>query len=103
MGMTVAALDRVVDALRGHRLLKPEHAAEFEHSLRARFVDPRKLVEHMTALGWLTRYQADRLLGGSAHDLILGPYALLDRLGEGSAARVFRARHRDRGDIVAVK
>src|SRR5262249_53351138 len=101
--MTVAPLGTVVDALREHRLLKPDQADELVQQLLPRFVDAPALVEQMRALGWLTSYQAERLLRGESHDLVLPPYILLDRLGEGTMARVFRARHQETGDVVAIK
>jgi len=32
----------------------------------------------------LTPFQAERLLQGKSHDLVLGPYALLEAVGAGS-------------------
>lgn len=35
--------------------------------------------------------------------MFAGPYQLLEPIGEGNSCRVFRAKHRHSGDMVAVK
>src|SRR5262249_45263561 len=40
--------------------------------------------EHMVYQKLLTPFQAERLLQGKSHDLVLGPYALLETVGAGS-------------------
>ncbi len=51
---------------------------------------------------YLTSYQADRLLRGHADHYFFGPYKLLDRIGQGRMAGVFKAVHR-LGQVVAIK
>ena len=43
--------------------------------------------------GWLTEYQAYQVLKGRGKELVLGPFRLLDRLGEGGMGQVFKAVH----------
>src|SRR5277367_2477205 len=57
----------------------------------------------MLERGWLTSYQINQLFQGKGSDLVLGPYVLLERLGEGGTGRVFTARHQHMNRIVAVK
>src|SRR5947208_9272 len=49
--------------------------------------------ERLVTAGLLTPYQAEQALLGRARRLRLGPYRLLDRLGEGSGGEVFKAEH----------
>lgn len=51
----------------------------------------------------LTSYQLERLLAGNRTGFYYGPAKLLYQVGAGSFARVYRAIHRDTGEIVAVK
>lgn len=53
--------------------------------------------------GWLTNYQADRLVAGETTGFFFGPYRALYMVGAGTFARVFRAAHRETGQVVAVK
>ncbi len=51
----------------------------------------------------LTNYQIERLSKGDRHGYFYGPYKVLYGVGSGSFARVFRAVHRESGEIVALK
>jgi serine/threonine-protein kinase len=53
--------------------------------------------------GWLTPLQVRWLARNRGHQLAVGPYLLLDRLGKGGMGQVFLARHRDSGQKVALK
>jgi response regulator RpfG family c-di-GMP phosphodiesterase len=57
------------------------------------------LVEHKL----LTVYQADRIRAGTTYGLMLGNYRVLDRLGAGGMAVVFKAEHVEMRRVVAVK
>ncbi len=57
------------------------------------------LVEH----GLLTMYQAARISAGNTFGLILGNYRVLDRLGAGGMAVVFKAEHIHLRHPVAIK
>ena len=58
---------------------------------------------HLAATGVFTPFQLAAVLRGKAARLRVGPYHLLDRLGEGGMGQVFRARHGWLGNIVALK
>src|SRR5438067_5119529 len=51
---------------------------------------------------YLTEYQASLLARGHADGFFLGPYKILDRLGKGRMAGVYRAQH-ETGPVVAIK
>ncbi len=58
----------------------------FGHDLQAgiRYIIRRERVTH---------YQLGKLICGKAAELIVGPYVVLNKLGEGGMCKVFRARH----------
>ena len=65
--------------------------------------DVRAAARELTDGQWLTPFQANRLLQGRSADLVLEPYLLLDRIGEGGAGEVYKARHRRTSRLAAVK
>jgi hypothetical protein len=65
--------------------------------------DGESLARALIEAGKLTRYQASAIYQGKAKILAIGEYIVLDRLGKGGMGVVFKARHRDFVDIVALK
>jgi serine/threonine protein kinase len=61
-----------------------------------------KFASWMVAHRYLTEYQASLLARGHAEGFFLNDYKVLDRLGKGRMAGVFKARHR-LGQVVAIK
>ena len=57
------------------------------------------LVQHDT----LTAFQADRVLNGKTAGLVLGPYVLLDSIGQGSMGQVYKATSKNDNAQYAVK
>jgi serine/threonine protein kinase len=64
---------------------------------------PEDLSDWLIGRGWLTAYQARRLLIGRPDGLVLGGYHLLEPLGQGGMGQVFKARHALMNRVVAVK
>ena len=52
---------------------------------------------------YMTNYQLERLVKGETAGYFYGPYKVLYAVGAGTFARVFRAVHRQTGEIVALK
>jgi WD40 repeat protein/serine/threonine protein kinase len=90
-------------ALRDSRLLDPAQLAELSRLPEAGGADPRPLARLAFQRGWLTRYQINLVAAGRGKELSLGPYVVLERLGEGAMGQVFKARHRLLGRVVALK
>src|SRR5262249_45646824 len=84
-------------------LLRPEQMEELADQLSARFPEARALARELLQREWLTPYQVNRLLPGRGTELLLGPYVVLDRLGEGGTGQVFKAWHRSMERLVALK
>jgi serine/threonine-protein kinase len=65
--------------------------------------DSIALAHRLVADQILTDFQAARLLQNKSHGFVVGGYVVLDRLGQGSKGRVFKAQHRLMGRLVALK
>jgi Leucine-rich repeat (LRR) protein/tRNA A-37 threonylcarbamoyl transferase component Bud32 len=65
--------------------------------------DTRLLAQELVKQGKLTRFQAQMLCQGKTRGLVLGSYAVLDKLGQGGMGMVFKARHRRMNRLVALK
>ncbi len=65
--------------------------------------DVLQLARVLVRAGKLTAYQAGALVQGKAKGLQIGRYLVLDKLGVGGMGLVFRARHRQTGQVVALK
>ncbi len=89
-------------ALTGLGLLDAAQLAELPDIARHHGT-PRDIARALILRGWLTPYQANHLLQGKADALVLGRYILLDRIGVGGMGEVYKARHAQLHNVVAVK
>jgi hypothetical protein len=99
--VTLPSVTDLAQLLARSELLTSAQQLEFA-GLQTAFAEPRALVGELVRRGWLTPLQANYLLQGRARELSLGPYLLLERLGEGGTGQVFKARHRLMGRLVAL-
>lgn len=83
--LTVAQLTRAIAAL-PHTVESASQAARF-----------------LVGAGFLTTFQADRLLAGRTDGFVLGQYVIQEPVGRGAMGRVFRATHRAMNRSVAIK
>jgi hypothetical protein len=61
------------------------------------------LASHLVQQGTLTQFQAERVLNGKTQGLVLGPYVLLDAIGQGSMGQVYKASSKNDSQLYAVK
>ena len=101
--MPLTATSSLLDAVRSAQLLRPAQLSELELAGADRFPEARSLAQHLMERGWLTPYQVNQVLLGRAAELMLGPYLLIERLGEGFGGTVFKARHTRMNRTVALR
>jgi len=101
--MAITSVSEFVELLRQHSLLEPTQLDAVQADLQAQFPEPRALARDLMQRGWLTPFQVSKLAQGEAPDLAMGPYVLLDEIGQGAMGQVFKARHLKQGHIVALK
>src|SRR5206468_3374670 len=65
--------------------------------------DAAALADHLVQTELLSRYQADKLLGGVTRGLALGPFHILAPLGKGGMGSVYLARDTWNRRVIALK
>ena len=90
-------------ALRSAELFAPMQLTRVEAAVPPDAATPADAARALVAAGFLTQFQAERLLAGKTDGYHLGPYVILEQVGRGTVGRVFKARHRTMNRPVAVK
>lgn len=101
--MSVVSSGNLIDALRETSLLSRERFHEVVRLANGRCGEARPLAKQLVQRGWLTIYQINQILAGRATSLVIGPYHVLDRLGQGGLSSVYHARHSVHNWEVALK
>jgi eukaryotic-like serine/threonine-protein kinase len=101
--MGISSSGMLMDALRQHSLLSPDQLAQLPNLAQGRCGNARAFAKMLLQRGWLSVYQVNQLLAGNGHELMIGPYFVLEKLGQGGLSAVYKGRHREHGGLVAVK
>jgi len=97
------AREMFLAAVRTADLFAAPQLARAEASVPANVALPADAARAMITAGFLTKFQAERLLAGRTDGFHLGPYIILEQIGRGAMGRVYKARHRTMNRSVAVK
>jgi serine/threonine protein kinase len=66
------------------------------------YINDEQLAQRLVALGYLNRWQAEQLKEGRTK-FTLGPYRIVNAIGQGGMGHVFKAEHKLLGRVEAIK
>jgi serine/threonine-protein kinase len=101
--MSIDSAENLLAILQRMQVLTPEEAGEVARELLPHYSDPVDLAHYLKEIEWLTEHQVRLLFTERWDELAIGPYVVLDRLGEGGVSEVFKAWDTLRGRTVALK
>ena len=89
-----------------HHLERSQLLSENQIKDAARRLDEEdvwKVADSLVSDGILTSFQSRQLLAGNCNGFLLGPYRILDQVGQGGAGIVYKAIHTKMHRLVAIK
>ena len=96
------ALEQFVAQLEDSGILSGDTLKDFLPP-KAEPKDAEELARELVRKKKLTQFQVEEVYRGKGKSLTLGNYVLMEKIGAGGMAQVFKARHRRMDRIVAVK
>ncbi len=101
--MVIASAESLVDALRDSGLFAPAEIDALARELLPFADDMPGALRHVVEHELVPVYQLRKVIHAKTADLIVGPFVVLDKLGEGGMGKVFKARDTRTGRIAALK
>lgn len=99
----IESVTAFIDELQAHRLLSRDQLIAMNVTMLGRVKNARILGLELVERGWLTMFQYNLILKGQACDLTVGSYRILDCMGSGGSADVYKAWHINQERLVALK
>ncbi len=99
----IVSAPRLVEMIRDSNLLDGDQLATLTQTLQSQYSEASPLANELVRRGWLTAFQLKQIEKGIGHDLLLGPYTLLEPVATGGMGHIYKAKHRQSGKTVAVK
>ncbi|GIW80723.1 MAG: hypothetical protein KatS3mg105_2530 [Gemmatales bacterium] len=103
--MTLVACESFLMDLRRSNLIERGQLEQIvsDFARESPLAEPAQFAKYLVDQGFLTPFQAERILDGKPLDMVLGPYVLLDALGTGSMGTVYAAMNKNDNSGYAVK
>ncbi len=101
--MQIASPASLIDALRGSGLLAPAAVEQIAREIAPFGDDTQAALRHVLDNELVPVYQLRKVVHGKTTELFVGPFVVLDKLGEGGMGKVFKARDVRTGRIAALK
>ncbi len=98
----VTSTEQFIELVRASRLVESGRMDRSEGTLK-KAATAKEAAIALVNHGWLTRYQAERLLSGRARGFFIDNYAVQDLLGFGGMGRIYIAKDTETGETVALK
>ncbi len=94
--MQCGTAEELIEALGTSRLFSGTQLVGLKRELEPVGSDLRAVLQFLHDKKNLSYYQLKKLLHGKGSELVIGPYIITDRLGDGGMGKVYRAYHVDR-------
>jgi serine/threonine-protein kinase len=101
--MPIADPQEVLTAVQKYHLMEEAHLAQLTPQFLHQFSDPADLLQELVNRSWLSPLHAERVFDGQPETLKVGPYILLEQLGEGGMGLVYKAKHKMMKRIAVLK
>ena len=101
--MVSNSIDILIESLRDSHLLRADQFSQIFNPFFPKFEGPDELADQIVKMGWITQFQAKKLVSGQGEELKLGNYVLIDEIGEGGMGKVYKGRQTRLNRLVALK